>query len=155
MVSKKDNYSASIEVTASTEACFNAIAREMDKWWTETTAGQLNKIGDTIKAVFPPDYGHWTFEATRLNPDKMIEMVCINAHHQVDGQPKEIDQEWMNTRIVWEFIPEGDKTRVTMTHVGLTPKLKCWDICFDGWNYFFKESLRAYLNGEAPSPHKA
>lgn len=150
-----NHYVASIETSASPEACFEAIAKRMSKWWTKTTEGELNKVGDRVKVVFPPDFGHWTFEARRMEPGVGIEMVCIDAHHRVEGQPEAIDQEWLGTTVVWQFTTVGSKTRVTLTHRGLTPQLNCWGICLDGWNYFFKRSLGDFLAGKPASPHGA
>ena len=150
-----EHYTASIEVSASPEASFEAVAKQMNRWWTETVEGGLNRIGDTVTAIFPPDFGHWTFEAKVVDRYSVLEMVCIDAHHRVEGQPVEIDREWLGTRIVWRFAADGKKTRITLTHIGLTPQLKCWDICLDGWSFFFKESLKSFLNGEAATPHKA
>lgn len=150
-----NNYIASITVSASTDQCFNAITKQMNQWWTETAEGDLTKVGDTVKAIFPPAFGHWTFKATVLDRGARIEIVCIDAHHYVEGKSKEIEQEWLGTRIVWEFASVGEKTKITLTHHGLTPQLNCWDICLNGWNYFFKVSLMDFLNGKMASPHKA
>ncbi|WP_421858043.1 SRPBCC family protein [Oricola sp.] len=155
MVESARYYQESIQVSASREASFQAIATGMDRWWTQTTEGGLGKVGDRVTARFPPDYGHWTFEATVFDEVSRIEMVCVDAHHKVDGQPKEIDKEWLGTKIIWHFESIGDKTGITMTHDGLTPTLNCWDICLDGWNHFFRSSLKAYLDGEEPSPHRS
>lgn len=151
----EDDYVASIEISATPEASFEAVARGMSKWWTETTEGALNEVGDRVKVIFPPDFGYWIFEATRLEAGAVIEMACIDAHHRVEGQPEAIDREWLGTTIVWHFAPVGSKTRVTLIHRGLTPQLKCWDICLDGWNHFFKGSLRGFLEGGAATPHRA
>ena len=153
MIDSDTNYRETIAVSASAEDSFNAVTREMDLWWTKTTEGALEKTGDTVKVIFPPKFGFWTFQARTMEPGRRIEMECVDAHHKVDGQPAEIDKEWVGTRIIWDFLDKGDKTEVTMTHHGLTPKLHCWDICFDGWNFFFKDSLKKYLNGEAAAPH--
>lgn len=155
MTQTDNNYVASIKVSASIENSFDAVTTQMNLWWTETIEGELTSVGDTVKAVFPPDFGHWTFEATALDRGARIEMVCIDAHHHVEGLFKEIEQEWLGTRVIWEFIRVGKKTKITLTHHGLTPQLNCWGICLDGWNYFFKTSLRDFLNGDVASPHKA
>lgn len=155
MAKPTKNYDESIHVSASQEACFQALATQMDKWWTQSTEGSLVKVGDTVTVRFPPDYGFWTFEAIALEGPHRIEVLCIDAHHKVDGQPKEIDQEWLGTRIIWNIKPAGEKTEVRMIHDGLTPSLKCWEICLDGWSHFFKGSLQAFLNGGDPTPHSA
>ena len=149
------NYHETISVDATRVASFDAVATQMNLWWTTITDGRLDHVGDKVTARFPPNHGHWTFEATALDRGARIEMVCIDAHHKVEGQPKEIDKEWLGTKIIWAFDTVGDKTEITMTHDGLTPELICWGICLDGWNHFFKSSLKAYLDGKPPSPYSA
>lgn len=148
-----ENYQAKIRVLASQDASFHSIATQMDKWWTSTIEGGLERVGDKVTAHFPPDYGYWTFEASVLRKSSRLEMTCVDAHHKVEGQPEEIDQEWLGTKIIWELEIIGDETEITMTHVGLTPKLNCWGICLDGWDHFFKSSLKAHLDGAEASPH--
>ncbi|MEM8794287.1 MAG: SRPBCC domain-containing protein [Pseudomonadota bacterium] len=155
MARSVENYQEQIHVTASAHDCFQAVATGMDKWWTKTTKGKLEKVGDRVTARFPPGFGFWTFEAVTLEEGCRIEMICVDAHHKVDGQPEAIEQEWLGTKIIWEFMDIGGKTEVLMTHDGLTPELNCWEICTDGWNHFFKHSLKAYLEGEDPNPHSA
>ncbi len=155
MTELPQNYQEIIHVPASQGACFQAVATQMDKWWTQSIQGGLNGVGDKVTAQFPPDYGFWTFEATLFEGPDRIEMVCIDAHHKVEGQPQEIDQEWLGTKIIWDFRAVGDKTEIKMTHEGLSPTLNCWGICLDGWNHFFKNSLKSFLSGETPSPHTA
>ncbi|SFA95445.1 Activator of Hsp90 ATPase homolog 1-like protein [Poseidonocella pacifica] len=155
MIEPAKNYHASIYVPASQETCFQALATQMDKWWTQSVDGSLTKVGDKVTARFPPDYGYWTFEATSFQRPYRIEMACIDAHHKVEGQPEKIDQEWLGTKVVWSINKVGDNTEIRMVHDGLTPTLNCWEICLDGWNQFFKGSLKAFLNGNEPTPHSA
>ncbi|MCG3268798.1 SRPBCC domain-containing protein [Yoonia sp. I 8.24] len=153
MAESTNNYQEKIQVSASQDACFKAVATQMEKWWTETIEGGLKAVGDKVTARFPPDYGYWTFEASVMKGSSRLEMICVDAHHRVEGQPKEIDQEWLGTKIIWEFEVIAGKTEITMTHDGLTPTLNCWGICLDGWNHFLKTSLKAYLDGDEPRPH--
>jgi hypothetical protein len=125
----------------------------MDQWWTKTTEGQLESIGDRVKVIFPPHFGFWTFEAVTIEHPSLITMCCADARHSVEGQPETIEQEWMGTLIHWRFDATDTGTRISMTHDGLTPQLACWDICQDGWNHFFKGSLKTFLDGGEPSPH--
>tara|TARA_Y100000052_G_scaffold13882_1_gene13526 strand:+ start:183385 stop:183894 length:510 start_codon:yes stop_codon:yes gene_type:complete len=155
MSNSSENYLEKIRVAATPEQSFQAVARQMEKWWTVTTEGAFERVGDRVTVRFLPDYGYWIFEASVMNESNRLEMICVEAHHKVEGQPKEIDQEWLGTNIIWQFETVGDKTEITMTHDGLTPSLNCWGICLDGWNHFFKNSLKAFLDGGEPSPHAA
>jgi len=57
--------------------------------------------------------------------------------------------------VVWEF--EGDEagSQVTMTHVGLNPKLECFEDCTGGWNHYLKSSLYKLLTtGKGEADHE-
>jgi hypothetical protein len=49
--------------------------------------------------------------------------------------------EWVNTRLVFEISKEEDKTKVQFTHVGLVPEYECYNVCFDAWSGYIKNSL--------------
>lgn len=155
MQSSSQNYAASIEVAASPARSFEAVATQMDQWWTKTTEGKLQRVGDRVKVIFPPHFGFWTFEAVTIEHPRLITMRCVDARHSVEGQPETIEQEWVGTLIHWRFTETDGGTEISMIHDGLTPQLACWDICQDGWNQFFKGSLKAFLDGGEPSPHSA
>jgi hypothetical protein len=56
------------------------------------------------------------------------------------------------TTVMFEILPLGDKTQVTMTHIGLAPEVQCFARCEAGWNQYFKESLFKLLTEHAGVP---
>lgn len=155
MQTKRDtsplNYAAAIDVAASPTRSFDAVAKQMSQWWTRTTEGQIETVGDRVKVIFPPHFGFWTFEAVTIEPPHLISMRCVDARHSVEGQPETIEQEWLGTLVHWQFDALDSGTRICLTHDGLTPQLDCWEICQDGWDQFFKGSLKALLDRGEPS----
>ena len=152
---KRVNYEKTINVQANPEQVFHALTAQMALWWTTHTEGTLISVGDKIKVDFPPNNGHWTFEATTLVPDRVVELKCIDAHHVVAGQPTEIEEEWLGTELRWHISADGDGSKVAFEHVGLTPELHCYDICHEGWGFFFATSFAAHLNEGLGMPHSA
>ena len=152
-IAKQANYTTEIDVQAGPDQVFRALTTEMDRWWTTQTEGSLISVGDTIKVDFPPNNGHWTFKARVLTPGQTVEIVCIDAFHVVAGQPEEIEKEWLGTTLRWKISPHGDMTKVAFEHEGLTPQLHCFEICNDGWGFFFGTSFAAYLNTGNGMPH--
>jgi uncharacterized protein YndB with AHSA1/START domain len=53
--------------------------------------------------------------------------------------------------VTWELFPEGDKTRLVLTHTGLEtfPPLKDFtrDSFTGGWTHFVHDALRKFLEG--------
>lgn len=147
------NYTRTITVNATPAKAFWALTEGIGEWWT-TPDAPMTKLGDTSKFTFPPGKSHWTFEATELQPDKSVEMVCVDALHIHEGQPTEIETEWLNTRVRWEIAADDDTTSITIEHHGLIPGLLCYEVCENGWDHFFLNSLPALLNTGTGNPHR-
>lgn len=117
----------------------------MAAWWTDAASGQMRAVGDRVGATFPPGIGFWTFEAARMDARHTLRLTCVEAYHVHEGQPPELEQEWLGTHLNWTFTPTPGGSDLTLTHVGLADHLLCCDICTAGWRHFFEGSLRKYL----------
>lgn len=147
-------FDRTIAVTADAKAAYAALTTGFKYWWTNPE-GTIQQVGDHAKFGFPPGVSYWTFEAVKLVPGKYVELLCIEASHKHKGQPKEIETEWLGTRVIWSIEDAGGTTTITMRHVGLTPDLLCFDICVAGWDHFYTDSLKAYLNSGVGTPHRS
>lgn len=144
------NYKKSISVNASKKAAFDALTVNIADWWT-SEAGKFEKVGDVAKFGFSGRNGYWCFKATKLYSDQ-IEWECVEALHIHEGMPKEIEQEWLGTRTLWSIDEKDGQTRIKLEHQGLTPNLHCYEICEAGWDMFFVDSLKAYLDTGTGKP---
>lgn len=149
----KQNYQKTITVSASPEDVYRALTTGFEHWWTAPDK-PIRQEGDISKFSFSDRHGHWTFKATQLSPER-IEMICIDARHVHAGQPPKIETEWFDTRIIWQIAPQSDKTTIHFEHDGLTPNLHCYAICGAGWDLFFVDSLKSYLDTGLGKPFKA
>lgn len=148
------NYTRTITVKNTPDAAYRALTGGIENWWTKPDT-PLTSLGDRAKFSFPPGKSFWTFEATVLTPNERVEMRCVEALHLHEGQPKEIEKEWLGTRVIWEIIPNGDETDIRVEHMGLVPTLHCYEVCEAGWDLFFVASLKAYLDTGIGHPHKS
>jgi len=142
------NYETSIKVRADKENAFKAVASELDKWWGKVD-NSVTKEGDEFTISFGKT--KWRFAITEFLEYDRITWKCINAEHYVDGLT-DIKEEWLNTELVWTFKENGGDVEVSLLHNGLTPKLKCYDICESGWDYFIATSLKNYLETGQGNP---
>ncbi|MEJ6392376.1 hypothetical protein V8J82_03860 [Gymnodinialimonas sp. 2305UL16-5] len=147
------NYKKSIDVAAEPAAAFEAVTRGVEHWWTRPDQ-PLVHLGDRAKFTFPPGVSYWTFELTGLDRPSQVEWTCVDALHIHEGQPKEIETEWLNTKVLWEISGQADGARIQLEHAGLTPQLLCYDICEAGWDLFFLDSLKTYLDTGQGAPHR-
>jgi hypothetical protein len=147
------NYKKTIEVNGSDIEAYSALTIGIENWWTKPDS-PINEIGDCAKFTFPPSQSYWVFQATKLIPNSRVELECIEAFHLHEGQPKEIETEWLATKVVFEIEPKESSTLIHFEHIGLNSELLCFDICEAGWNYFFLNSLKEYLETGKGSPHR-
>ena len=147
------SYSKSIAVQASPSAAFTAVTQGVERWWTRPDQPLAN-IGDRAKFTFPPGVSYWTFELTSMKHPSHVEWTCVDALHIHEGQPKEIETEWPNTKVEWHITAHESDSRIEMRHHGLTPALLCYDVCEAGWDMFFLGSLKKYLDTGQGAPHR-
>ncbi|MGI9391322.1 MAG: hypothetical protein ACR2O1_14790 [Boseongicola sp.] len=148
------NYNRSIRVSAEATAAFDAVTKGIEHWWTRPD-NPLTKVGDRAKFTFPPGRSYWTFELTKADPSGHVEWECVDALHIHEGQPKEIETEWLGTKVLWSIKQDGSHTDIEIEHAGLQPELHCYDVCKAGWDIFVLDSLRNYLETGEGSPHQA
>lgn len=146
-------FNRTIAVATDPKTAYAALTTGFEHWWTKPE-GSFQKVGDRAKFGFPPGVSYWTFEATKLVPGKQVEALCIDALHKHEGQPKEIEAEWLGTRVIWIIEETDEGCSITMSHIGLTPDLLCFDICVAGWDHFYTDSLKSYLNDGVGRPHQ-
>lgn len=133
------DYRAIFSVDQTPEKAFKAI-NNVRGWWEGEIEGSTNKIGD----VFTYQYGDFhrsKQKVTELVPGKKVAWLVV------EGGPKFTNDkiEWKGTKIVFEISNKGGKTEVRFTHVGLVPRLECYDSCTDAWGSLIKGSLRSLI----------
>ncbi|MES9944060.1 MAG: hypothetical protein ABW080_03765 [Candidatus Thiodiazotropha sp.] len=110
----------------------------------------FSNLGDRAKTDFGgPSY--WIFEAVKLNRPHLIVLECCESNMVSDALTN--PEEWLGTRLKFEIAQQDDRCSITLTHVGLTPDMQCYEICKAGWDHYIAGSLKLYLHGEGGSPN--
>lgn len=143
------NYTREIIVLNTPSAAYQALTTDFDKWWTNS-CNTISNIGDKVTFRFGPAF--WVMRANSLVPNNSVELECIEAHHVHDGLPSSIINEWQGTKLKWKIKKIGEKTKIKLTHEGLIPSLDCYEVCEQGWDNFFVNSLKDYLDTGEGSP---
>jgi len=128
------DYQSTISANVSPKDAYDKIAR-VSEWWNKATTGATRKVGDTFKV----DFGQtWVeFKIVEAIPDKKIVWRVTDCHlHWLKDKT-----EWTDTKVVWDIEAASDTTTVTMTHVGLTPAVECYEGCEKGWDFYVGKSL--------------
>ncbi|MBX2885499.1 MAG: SRPBCC domain-containing protein [Granulosicoccus sp.] len=147
------NYHRSIIVNTSANHVYEALTTGYSHWWTPCD-NAFHETGDRIRFGFPPNVSYWTFEATKLIPNKWVELECVDAFHDIIEKPNASKTEWLGSRTIWKIKESEKLTQVDFEHVGLVPELACYRVCEAGWDHFFMNSLQQYLNTGTGTPHR-
>jgi uncharacterized protein YndB with AHSA1/START domain len=109
-------------------------------WWG-TTAGSAEQGGalhvgfgsdrqiDLVVVAARPDRVEWFVEAAPFTP------------------------EWDGTTIEFEVSAKGSGSELRFRHLGLTPKLECFDMCHEGWTHYLG-SLVAHVDRGEGDPYR-
>jgi hypothetical protein len=147
-VKEAQDYKVSIVVHKSPKEVFASI-NNVRGWWIGEIEGEADKLGSEFTYSFK-DFHETTQKVTELIPNKKI------VWHVTKSKIKFVSNqnEWKDTDIIFELTPEGDSTRITLTHSGLTPAIQCYDNCSAGWDFFIQKSLQNFiLKGKGIAPN--
>ena len=65
------------------------------------------------------------------------------------GLPKAIREEWLGSKLMFDIKENSDGSQIDFIHEGLGPQLICHDVCVEGWDHFFGNSLKDYVNASS------
>jgi hypothetical protein len=137
---KKQDYTTSILVKATANQAFKGV-NDVAAWWTENVEGSSEKLDDVLTIRFGGETVV-TIKILESVPDKKVVWTVTDCYLPWLADKKE----WKDTRMVFEISAEGDSTRIQFTHIGLEPRVECYDGCVKGWDQYFKGSLAQLLD---------
>ena len=141
------NYTTTIEVAKSPMDVFDHV-NDVPNWWAKDAGeafsgqktefkGQSTKLNDEF-IVRSGDRHYSLQKLIEVIPDKKVVWQVTDCKMNWLENDK---TEWMNTKMIFEIAPRGEKTILTFTHEGLVPEKECFANCQKGWDFFIKERL--------------
>ncbi len=122
-----------------------SLLLNVEQWWSgiyeETIKGESAKVGDEFSFLAGGGVHYTKHRLIELMPNRKIVWLVIDCNLAFI----EKTDEWVNTKIGFDITREGDKTRVTFIHDGLTPQFECYGDCSLGWTGYL-ENLNKKLN---------
>ena len=138
-----NSYTADIEVAKSPEEVFHCLG-EVSKWWSKDFEGSSKKLNDEF-IINHPGLHYSKQKLIELIPGKKV--VWLVTESKLNWLEK--DNEWTNTKMLFDLTTKGDKTQLHFTHEGLVPEKQCYEQCEQGWNMVIKDWLFNYItNGK-------
>ncbi len=108
-MSSKD-YTTSILVDRTPAAAFNAIMN-FRAWWSEEIEGKTDQLNETFFYHYK-DVHLSKIKLVEIIPDKKLVYQVIENEFSFTKDKTE----WIGTKLIFELMPEGDKTRIVFTH---------------------------------------
>ena len=135
-----------IAVRVPADRLFDAIATVdgVRAWWTPLVTG-TSRRGGTLRLGFEGMAEHIDLRVAASRRPALVEWTVL-GHSSLD--------EWAGTTIRFAIAPAGDEACVLdFRHVGLSPKLECYDHCEAGWDHFL-DSLVAFAERGQGAPFR-
>lgn len=130
-----NNFTSTIVVDKNVTTAFNTIIN-FRAWWSEDIEGNTDILNETFFYHYK-DVHLCKLKLIELVPNKKLVYEVLENEFNFTKDKTE----WTNTRLVFEIIPEGNKTTIVFTHEGLVPQYECYKICEDAWTNYIQKSL--------------
>ena len=146
MKMKDKNFTATIEATKSPQEVFKLITTDVAKWWGgKDLSGNSVKLNDEF--IVHHIGAHFSKQQlVEVVPDKKI--VWLVTESKLSWLKDQ--NEWTNTKMIFDITNKGGKTVLHFTHEGLVPERECYEKCAQGWSKVIKDWLFNYIQtGEA------
>lgn len=141
---KNRSYTVTFTVDQTPAEVFDAI-NNVRGWWSGEIEGETRKLG----AEFTYRYRDLHYSRQRITDLVAGKRVVWHVEEAELSFLKD-KQEWKGTDIVFDIAEQGDKTKLTFTHVGLEPDIECYETCSDAWGTLVRGNLRQLIaTGEA------
>jgi Activator of Hsp90 ATPase homolog 1-like protein len=112
------------------------------KWWGgKDLRGNSTKLTDEF-IIDHPGAHYSKQKLVEVIPEKKIVWLVTES---TLNWLKMDQQEWTNTRMIFEITPKGDKTVLHFTHEGLFPKKEYYPLVHQGWNTVIKDYLFHFI----------
>jgi hypothetical protein len=142
------NFSAAFTVDQTPEEAFATI-NNVRGWWSGEIEGRTDKLGAEWTYRYK-DIHYSKQKITELTPGKKVVWLVLDSYLNFT----EDKSEWNGTKITFEISKKGKKTEVRFTHLGLVPKVECFNACSSAWGFYINNSLKSLITTSKGEPNK-
>jgi hypothetical protein len=134
-MNQEKNFTTSITVSQPPAEVFSAV-NNVRGWWQGEIKGNTDKLNDEFSYRMK-DIHFSKQKIVELIPNEQI--VWLVTESQLSFLTDK--SEWTGTKIIFDIVAEGNKTKLTFTHQGLVPAIACYNNCSGAWSDLIEKSL--------------
>jgi len=105
-------------------------------WWSEALEGNSEKLQDEFSYVHGSVH-YSKHKLTEVIPFTRVVWLTLESKLTFVAEK----EEWNGTEVIFEISEAEGKTKLNITHKGLSPRLQCFEGCSKGWTYYLQNSL--------------
>jgi uncharacterized protein YndB with AHSA1/START domain len=143
----RSNYTKVQRVAASRERVYDALTTldGLRGWWTPVVSGS-GAAGGELKFGFEGLDEEIVMQVEAATRPTSVRWRCV-GHSSLP--------EWAATTLDFDLVERSESTsEIHFQHLGLTPKLECYESCSAGWDYFLP-SIASFVASGHGSPYTA
>ncbi len=143
------SYTTSFTVDRPAQEVFAAIT-DVRGWWNQDLEGDTTVVGaEFVHHV--KDLHRARIQVTELVPGERVVWQVLDNWFSFIADPNE----WKDTEIRFDLSERDGATEVRFTHVGLTPRDECFEVCENAWGLYINGSLRNLITTGIGQPNSS
>lgn len=141
------DFKTSILVDKSPADIIDAIVN-FRAWWSEEIEGITDQLNETFFYHYK-DVHLCKIKLVEIIPDKKLVYKVLDNEFNFTKDKTE----WINTKLIFDILPENGKTKLVFTHEGLVPTDECYNVCEDAWTSYIQGSLYSLITTGKGKPN--
>lgn len=136
---KTTDFATSMLVNKTRKEVFEAVNHPQN-WWPGEISGSAEKVGDEFTYRYK-EFHYSKQRVIEMIPDQKVTWLVAESELNFTEDPSE----WTGTKIIFDISEEGNQTKLTFTHEGLTPAVECFNDCSVAWSQIIQQSLHSLI----------
>jgi len=134
-----NDFTTTFTVDQTPEQAFAAI-NNVRAWWAGDIEGETSRLGDVFTYTQAPQHRSVQRITESVSGQRVV-------WHIDDAELTFVDDrdEWIGTEVVFDISQKDGATDVRFSHIGLTPRVECYDACSNAWGSYINGSLRQLI----------